>query len=359
MPLVDQYAFPVTDNIVNANGIYYPVTNKFINKMPSTQKVLFPITNKFIIKPDFNLDNYHGEILECYNCFLPDHPYWTTNLIGYGTVYQGGINYVPSDSNLISPYAKSHIFEIDIVFAFTPLSSYFTTGFERLCTIGYDGDYFPSVDENALYTYPSYWDSVFQNTVRPIWEANAIAAYSRGGTHGFSITADDWTPDYPDEPRNSGFLDYCEIFDYIPFNNEHKWFTNVDAKKILSYSSHHTIIPKMSTINARAGSALGPDWFPADFSAYSCNFTGSPSIIESPTTPFVFWIYDYSHYLGVTLQNLESKVEWEDSTPLSRCVFPLGYIPHDDATGPQNGVWGYRWISNQYKYAPWDRYPDL
>jgi len=60
--------------------------------------------------------------------------------------------------------------------------------------------------------------------------------------------------------------------------------------------------------------------------------------------------------LGTTLRNLESRVE---SGTGAGAVFPRGHIPHEDVTGPQNNFWAYRWISNKWKYAPWERYPNL
>jgi hypothetical protein len=311
------------------------------------------------------LDDYHGEILECVNCFLPDHAYRTSNLGGYGEIFQGGIkygdlpNYDPSHS-----YYKDHQFSVDIKFAFTPLPATYEAVFNRTCEITHDSDFYPNVDPSDIYTYSDYWDENFQNNVRPIWEANARAAYLRGGTHGFTVMADyNWEPEYDGQTSNSVFLDYLEIFDWIPLGHEQKRFTNADSKKFLSYSTQHTIIPKMSTVNACVYKYIvhspeyGSDWFPADFSAYECNFDGTPDKISPPAFPFVFWVYDYSNHLGITLQNLEEHVEMGSNTTTR--VFPMGYIPHEDATGSQNSVWAYRWISNEWKYAPWARYPNL
>ena len=107
---------------------------------------------------------------------------------------------------------------------------------------------------------------------------------------------------------------------------------------------------------------LGPDYWPFEFSAYEHRNEGLPPWRRLSTLtnffPFVFWIYDYSNALGTNLQNLESRVD-SPAEAGNFAVFPRGHIPHEDTLGPQNRYWGYRWISNKWKYAPWERYQNL
>jgi len=334
------------------------------------KNALYPVTHKLAIRN--KLADFHGEILECFNCFLPDHPFVTSSISpSPGVWYEGGVRYD-------STYDRSHSFNIDITFAFTPLPT--GTGFRRLCPIVGDFTNFPSWENITEWTqwthapgttgHPSNWSAFIAHGPIAQWEANCRAAMSRGGSHGFSVAANmpNLIPPGPlDDTTNPMFIfvQYLRIFENLRLGNAPQWFSNNDAKRILTFSEDRNITPggsvdtRIQVFSSWPGAPSpshfqsGPDYWPFEFSAFRHDFWGLPSF-SSPQVPFVFWIYDYSHTLGVTLQNLEKVVE-SGRIP----IFPRGYIPHEDATGSQNGRWGYRWISNKWKYAPWERYPNL
>ena len=330
--------------------------------MARMKKTLFPVTHKFIIKKPgggFDLDDYHGEILECYNCFLPDH-YYSRVTRGGNVLYEGGVRYGDPgiyDSSL--PYWQTQRFEFSIAFAFTPLPNYMSWHAPvRIANVtqGPDHLFAPWNEQEVVRIDTQFWEEM-----APVWEQNAISAVTtRGGTHGFTVTADDWQPYYDGEPRNGKFLSYLGLNDWYVYPNEHTWFLNSHAKQVLSFSENKTITPA-GNMKTRAESPFywydfGPD-MAADYSSYECDFGGLPVYERnSLDRDFCFWVYDYSHFLGVNLRNIEGMVE----QGAVNGTFPQGFIPHEDARGATQGKnWAYRWISNDYKYAPWERYPLL
>ena len=336
---------------------------------------LHPISNSFVIRPHMpNLEDFHGEILECYNCFLPDHRY-SRATSGGRLVFEGGVRY--SDAE----YRSSHNFGIDITMAFTPLPP--GMRFVRNVDITHDFSNFPAPEQIDTWTqwthapgtdwHPSDWSAFIRYGPIRQWEANALTAFSRAGSHGFEIRAEQphFTP--PVGLENSyhpsyWFLDYLQLFQWVKVGNEHGWITNADAGRIITRKLNQSITPAGNVnMRIRRGAFAwdpnwqhGPDYWPFEFSAYAHRFDGLPPIWPGslPPFPFVFWIYDYSTTLGITLQNLESRVE-SPAEAGNVAVFPRGHIPHEDTLGPQNGIWGYRWISNKWKYAPWERYQNL
>jgi len=343
------------------------------NELPSIirgKKRLYPITDKIVVKRNFD-----GEILECFNCFLPDHPFVTSGISGggIGQTFQGGVNYGPE-------YWSSHSFDLDITMAFTALPP--NVRFSRMCHIVHDYTNWPPPGNIHTFSrsdvpggnaHPSDWSAFLTYGPASQWEANALAAFSRAGHHGFEIMAS--VPNFqpPVGLENSYhpsfmFLDYLRLFQWVRMGNEREWITNNHAKQIITRSYYRNIIPAGHVTTRVQSSGIpwqprwqhGPDYWSFEFSAFRHDLWGLPpwTVGISPPVgfPFVFWIYDYSNTLGVTLRNLEEKVE--NGVGQGR-IFPRGYIPHEEATGPQNSFWGYRWISNKWKHAPWERYPNL
>ena len=358
---------PADHKLVRVNNQAHPIEHEFV-KIGS---LLHPITHTFVKRNDW-LHNFHGEILECFNCFLPDHPFTTASSSGHLN-FQGGVRYGEN-------FWHSHAFDMDITMAFTPLPP--GVRFSRKCNITHDFTNAMPFDQMHVFTrsdvpggleHPSNWSAFISLGPRAQWEANALAAMSRGGSHGFEITANQPNFIPPVGLENSNhpsymFLNYLTLFQWVRLGNDSSWITNNDAGQIITRSTHHTITPA-GHINMRVQRGAfswdpnwqsGPDLWPFEFSAYEHRFEGLPPrrnlVQPSGFHPFVFWIYDYSNALGTTLQNLESIV---DSGPGAIGVFPRGYIPHEDSTGSHNGFWAYRWISNKWKYAPWERYPNL
>ena len=358
---------PADHRIVRVNNNRHLVDQTFVKQGNN----LHPITHTFVRRDDW-LHNFHGEILECFNCFLPDHPFTTAWSSGTLT-FQGGIRYG-------SELRHSHNFDMDISMAFTPLPP--GVRFSRSCWITHDFSGAPALEDLHWFSrhdvpggnvHPSDWSAFISLGPRAQWEANALAAMSRGGSHGFHIgaTQPQFTP--PVGLENSYhpdfmFLDYLTLFQWVQLGNSPSWITNTSTGQILRHSAHHSISQAgfIDTRVRRGAFAwdpnwqLGPDYWPFEFSAFEHRLEGIPSrrnlVQPSGFHPFVFWIYDYNNSLGTTLQNLESRVESGEGVT---GVFPRGYIPHEDFTGPQNNFWGYRWISNKWKYAPWERYPNL
>lgn len=326
-----------------------------------TRKALFPVTDEIVVRPP----SFEGKILECYNCFLPDELFFSLSS-PLGNI-QGGVRYGPE-------YWKSHHFEMNITFAFTPVPA--NAFFSRLCHISSDFDNALPIESIVTWTrqthlppgvgndHPSNWSAFIAYGPIALWEANCRAAMSRAGSHGFSIAANppNLTPPGPldatTNPRYM-FMHYLRIFENLRMGNDPRWFSNADAKRIITHSESHSIIPagfidtRIQVFVHPPGFHFGPDVWPFEFSSYEHSFRGT--INQTLNNPFVFWIYDYSHSLGITLENMESKL-----APGSPPLLPLGHIPHDDNLGGQGGRrWGYRWISNKWTSAPWQRYPWL
>jgi len=291
-------------------------------------------------------------------------------------MFEGGVRYG-------SDFWHSHDFGVDITMAFTPLPS--DAWHRRMCRITHDFASWPT-DIHTWTTWntdgfgtpvicncppppghPSNWSAFIHHGPIRQWEANALAAFSRAGVHGFEVRANmpNMTP--PVGLENSYhpdfmFINYLQLFQWVQMGNVRQWFTNSDVGKIVTHSSNHNIVPaghvtsRIQQWVSPVGFSHGPDYWPFEFSAYEHDFDSLPNT-HSPNSPYVFWIYDYSNQLGVTLQNLEEMVESPEGT--NRAVFPRGHIPHEDTLGTQNGIWAYRWISNRWKYAPWERYPNL
>jgi len=252
---------PADHRLVRVNNQAHPIDHQFVK----IGNHLHPVTHTFVKRNDW-LHNFTGEILECFNCFLPDHPFTTAWSSGHLT-FQGGVRY---DDN----FWRSHAFNMNLTMAFTPLPP--GVRFSRRCDIRDDFSgatpfdqlhWFSRHDVPGGSSHPSDWSAFISLGPRAQWEANALAAMSRGGSHGFEIAASqpNFTPPVGLENSNHPnfiFLDYLTLFQWVRLGNENSWITNSHVGQILTHSANHSISPAghITTRVQRGAFIWDPNW---------------------------------------------------------------------------------------------------
>jgi hypothetical protein len=261
--LIGRRWFPLS--VPNNNA--FPVTHRFVK----SNGRLFPVTHSFVVKrgegsgEDDLLDDFQGEILECYNAWSIGHPRRLGIGPSIGTI--GTCSY-------------------EMTYAVINLE-------HRVVNFGFGPEY-----------YGDGFGPVFQRVVggEGWWEA--APPYSGIG----------WA------------ISTMPAFHHIP-DSPQLIFRTMQSVTSLS------VTISGGTVMRVGGFGWWPDW------------------IGQRNKDKVFWLYKYR-------ETTPGGIFEFDPALLSPSVNTTWGVPSSDELF-QPGQSGFRLISNQWKYAPWERYPHL
>jgi len=291
--------YPVKDILLKKQGEVHNNLAGYVHR----NNVLYPINEAYIVKeePEW-VDQFEGKILECYNTF-----YW-----GLPLVRQMGSHYIGSTSGHAT-FATLNV-------------SYYLEAYD----IFGDGQYI---------SYDLYGDSFGW-----MWRA---------------YNSDESSGNYPDYYQTTGLIIGGINPRDIVAPNQVSQYDGNPGKEIIT----KTFVNPTGKAGSDMIEQIDSYWFPWNWSS------------RPRPKDMVCWIYDFSfqtvphhddYYGDSGLLAMRDQSNWGSWNYIWQGTFNAetardnnnNIIPHSDATFLP-GQSGMRIISNDWKYAPWERYPHL
>jgi hypothetical protein len=281
------------------------------------KKELFPVKDILLKRRGDLYDNLAGYVRKSGVCYPISSAYVVKEVGGWVDSFEGTIMeyYNALPFNYSEAYGMSRTMSVSFTFSYINFSSYsyeIMPGWiwEEEDAFGLAFQFVNEEGENSL--YGGRWDD-YKPYGHPDLEAYEQA---NGGGKGVVITAG--TPYQFGWYRADGFT---------PDANQPVNYNASDCRAVVNLSNSHTL-----------SAPIGRD----EFCYMGACFVGERIPIEHRSKDMVCWIYEMEYDTGVW----QYKFDPYDGTPANDTLF----LP---------GQSGSRRISNKWKRAPWDRYPNL
>jgi len=328
---MEKILYPVTKTIVPTWDGFSAATHTLVKKGGQ----LYPVTHKFITKADDTwLDDFDGGIIECFN-WLPFFFWGAAEPHFYESSTPNGLMYGTRTLDMAFAYMN---FGEDFSIPWVPWSG-------RTDVLG---NYFVLKDETGSIECGNYGD----------WYAMIAYYLAHGGGRGIVISPNQTT-------------DFFDAYDADEYGHDiFMGRPNIMPTPVLGPNSNGVM-----RVSASVSTSGNPGTFGFFHEMIQQNFVFPPNRGKD----MVLWLYQYDMTGGHNTEILtpdtsdlsKGYLDWVPEA--NRYDFTMRYVPdtywpsvylmgdshiiNDDISEP--GTSATRVISNKYKYAPWERYPNL
>ena len=325
--------FPVTNTIVPSPSGFSNAIQTFVKKGGN----LYPVTHKFVTKVEDNwLDGFQGGILECYNS-LPLLNWGWSDPTGHEGSRAGTPNGLMYGTRTINFTFANRNFATDTTHPWLPWSSVNDV-------LGIYLTYRDENNETAIWTGGSWEDMIYHYLANGGGRGICISPYQTTDFF-FAYDTDRWG-----NPIPYGNPQRMPVAHTAPNSNGIVRLTDTISTDAVpgTFGFYYEMIQRNNI-------------FPSDRSKdmvlwiYQCDIEGGHNI-ETINTG----IFDpsYLNDWNAAENRFDFKIREYPPNPLNWAWF-MGTTYHIDDDISTPGSTAIRLISNQYKYAPWERYPHL